>query len=169
MWNYQVWGYFDLNYFVPTMWCTLMWCVSQVFYGYWIHTFVFLPCHVLQGTVHKKEEADNLQPQRCKWSSLPFDMDSMQWENKGKPLSELQCLLLSEEVGMLHCWGLWSRIWIFSWWQIIMSTGWLSVKLLYLLVLAYQFKNPIRLELFTISVYFSCISSWNLFILHKFH
>ena len=34
---------------------------------------------------------------------------------------------------------------------------------------ANQFKNPIKLALFTIFVYFSCISGRNLFILHKFH
>ena len=42
----------------------------------------------------------------------------------------------------------------------------LSAKLL---VLANRFKNTIKLALFTISMYFSCISDRNWFILHKFH
>ena len=35
-------------------------------------------------------------------------------------------------------------------------------------ILANRFKNPIKVELFTIYVYLSCISSWNLFIWYYF-
>ena len=38
-----------------------------------------------------------------------------------------------------------------------------------LLILANRFKNPIKLALFTIFMYFSCISDRNWLILHKFH